>query len=427
MMDAGRSDAAGKRDRRPRPDSEYAAAREVVRRLQEAGHIAVFAGGCVRDMLLGRPIKDYDVATSAHPREVLRHFRKSLKVGIQFGIVVARLGGWQIEVATFRNDGDYLDGRRPESVEFSTPEEDASRRDFTINGLFYDPEADEVQDFVGGREDLWRGRVRAIGDARARMGEDHLRLLRAVRFAARFGFRLEDETAAVVRRFAGLIRKVSAERIREELSKILADPSRARGIAMALEFGLIKAIDPLWHEALETRSDELLPALRLLPADAPEALCWSLVLPDANLAERCLKSLKASNRLRRDAAEAVRRARRLDDWSEMGTAARKRWLREPESRAWIERARVLALARDGRLGTVRAALEGLAAWGPTGDGSLHAAPRVTGADLKAAGLKPGPKFKTLLRRAEDLQLETGADRDALIAALRSEFPELFAA
>ena len=123
MMDAGRSDAAGKRDRRPRPDSEYAAAREVVRRLQEAGHIAVFAGGCVRDMLLGRPIKDYDVATSAHPREVLRHFRKSLKVGIQFGIVVARLGGWQIEVATFRNDGDYLDGRRPESVEFSTPED----------------------------------------------------------------------------------------------------------------------------------------------------------------------------------------------------------------------------------------------------------------------------------------------------------------
>src|SRR5947209_8570545 len=189
----------------------------VVRRLREAGHVAYFAGGCVRDLLLGKEPKDYDVATDAPPQRVRALFSNTQAVGAAFGVILVRHRRSQVEVATFRSDGTYLDGRRPEAVRFTTAAEDAQRRDFTINGLFLDPVADQVIDFVGGREDLKAGVIRAIGEPSARFGEDHLRMLRALRFAARFGFQIEPRTQDAIRRHAPQLVRISPERIAEEL------------------------------------------------------------------------------------------------------------------------------------------------------------------------------------------------------------------
>jgi poly(A) polymerase len=219
-----------------------AAALRVVDRLEKAGHEALFAGGCVRDTVLGREPKDYDIATDATPDEVTGLFRRSAQVGARFGVVVVRMAQLQVEVATFRTDGSYADGRRPESVTFSTPKEDALRRDFTINGMFQRPATGEIIDFVGGQADARAGLVRAIGDPLVRFGEDHLRMLRAVRFATRLGFEIEERTFAAIRDEADSIRTISTERIRMELEQILADPHRARGWRLLRETGLVNLL-----------------------------------------------------------------------------------------------------------------------------------------------------------------------------------------
>ena len=197
-----------------------AAAVSLARRLKEAGYVALFAGGCVRDRLLGKDPKDYDIATSATPAQVMRVFPGSNEVGAHFGVVIAKTKGHHVEIATFRTDGSYHDGRRPASVTFSTPEEDAKRRDFTINGLFEDPESGEVIDHVGGRADLAAGVLRAIGDPAARFAEDSLRLMRAVRFAVTLGFDIEPATWAAMVDHADGLQRISPERIRDELSDV---------------------------------------------------------------------------------------------------------------------------------------------------------------------------------------------------------------
>jgi poly(A) polymerase len=233
----------------PQPtDPRRAFALEVVTALRTAGYEAYWAGGCVRDQVLGFVPDDYDVATSATPDEVRRLFgqRRTLAIGAAFG-VIAVLGGkasGQVEVATFRQDAAYTDGRRPDAVTYSRPEEDARRRDFTINALFYDPLARRVIDFVGGQQDLERGIVRAVGDPQARFAEDKLRLLRAVRFAARFGFALEERTRAAVEHMAAQVTVVSAERIAQEVRAMLVHPSRAQGLVLMQETGLLAAILP---------------------------------------------------------------------------------------------------------------------------------------------------------------------------------------
>jgi len=215
------------------PESLRRFATDVALRLRTAGFEALFAGGCVRDRLLDRDPKDYDVATSAKPDEVEETFRKhgtyTVPVGAAFGVicVVDPKTKMQVEVATFRSDGAYLDGRRPVDVTFSTPQEDAQRRDFTINGLFLDPETEEVTDYVDGRKDLDAGIVRAIGNPQARFTEDKLRLLRAVRFTATLGFKLEEKTRSAIGQMPEALRMVSAERITGELEKMLLDASRA--------------------------------------------------------------------------------------------------------------------------------------------------------------------------------------------------------
>jgi poly(A) polymerase len=228
-----------KRIRGSRPLSPKEAAEWIVRRLRKEGFEALLAGGCVRDMLRGREPKDYDVATSARPEELLRLFRRTLKVGVQFGVVMVGDAGPWIEVATFRSDVHYSDGRHPDRVVFSTAQQDAQRRDFTVNGLFYDPARQEVIDYVGGQADLQRRVLRAIGQPSERFAEDHLRLLRAVRFAAVLDFAIERRTWQAVVEHAALLRKVSRERVLEELGRMLSSAGRAVGMRLLSESGLL--------------------------------------------------------------------------------------------------------------------------------------------------------------------------------------------
>jgi tRNA nucleotidyltransferase/poly(A) polymerase len=220
------------------------AAIEVVRRLRQKGFNALFAGGCVRDMLLGRAAKDYDAATSAHPDDVTKLFSRTLKVGAKFGVVIVLIKNVQVEVATFRTEGNYLDGRHPSHVEFASAEQDASRRDFTINGMFYDPIEDKVIDYVDGQKDLKRQLIRTIGDAQSRFNEDYLRMLRAIRFSTQLDFEIEAATWNAVCDNAGKIRNISGERIAMELETLLTHPNRAAGFFKLVESGLARAIFP---------------------------------------------------------------------------------------------------------------------------------------------------------------------------------------
>ena len=216
----------------------------VAAKLRAAGFKAYFAGGCVRDALLGLEPKDYDVATDARPEQVVALFPRSQAVGAHFGVVVVRTGPDHVEVATFRTDGSYKDGRRPEEVTYSTPEEDAQRRDFTVNGIFQDPATDEVIDFVGGQADLAAKVLRAIGNPAERFREDHLRLMRAVRFAATLGWEIEPATWAAVKAEAPALAKISIERTRDEFIKIMLHPNRVRGLDLLDKSGLLTCIIP---------------------------------------------------------------------------------------------------------------------------------------------------------------------------------------
>ena len=219
-------------------------ARDVVERLRAQGHVAYFAGGCVRDLVRGEIPKDFDIATDARPEQVQKIFSRTYAVGAHFGVIVVLENGFQFEVATFRSDGVYLDGRRPTEVHFSSAEEDAKRRDFTINGMFFDPEKNEVIDFVGGRADLEAKLIRAIGDPAQRFAEDRLRVLRAVRFATVLGFTIDPATWKALQQAAPQINEISAERIREELVRIFLSPNRVRGWDLLDESGLLRAILP---------------------------------------------------------------------------------------------------------------------------------------------------------------------------------------
>src|SRR5437773_9267736 len=217
-------------------------ARKVAERLRERGHIAYFAGGCVRDMVRGLTPKDYDIATDARPEVVQKIFPRTYAVGVHFGVIIVLENGFQFEVATFRSDDAYIDGRHPSAVRFSSPEEDAKRRDFTINGMFYDPVAEEVIDFVGGRSDVAAKLVRAIGDPAQRFAEDRLRMLRAVRFATALDYKIDSQTWDALLASAPSINQISAERIRDVLVRIFISPNRVRGWELLDSSGVMRAI-----------------------------------------------------------------------------------------------------------------------------------------------------------------------------------------
>src|ERR1700690_1105897 len=217
------------------PDSPGAVAKKIVERLQHAGFAAFWVGGCVRDFLLGREPQDFDIATDAKPEQVEKLFRKTIPVGKKFGVMIVVEGGHQFQVATFRAEADYRDGRRPTKIAFASAEADASRRDFTVNGLFYDPISKKTHDWVGGEKDLCAKIIRTIGKPEERFGEDHLRLLRAVRFAAQLGFEIEPKTLAAVKKLAPKIKLISAERIRDELIKLFSAGKAGQASSLSLD------------------------------------------------------------------------------------------------------------------------------------------------------------------------------------------------
>lgn len=284
------------RTRRPARE----AAIDVLRQLRGAGFTALLAGGCVRDMLLGREPKDFDVATDARPEDVVRCFPRARLVGAKFGVVLVRRFGHDVEVATFRTDGVYIDGRRPESVSFGTQEQDARRRDFTINGMFLDPEGDRVIDHVGGQADLAARVLRTIGDPNHRFAEDHLRMLRAVRLAAALDFRIDPATLDAIRSHAPQLRQISPERVWMELERILAAPSRGRGWELLFSTGLRAHLAVCWH----CDADDDVRVMHLLAALPPREL--PVPLPLAAALGRCTRAevdaiadgLRLSNELR---------------------------------------------------------------------------------------------------------------------------------
>ncbi len=267
------------------------AAKEIVARLQKAGFSAYWVGGCVRDFLLGREPQDIDIATDARPEQVEKLFKRTFAVGKKFGVMVVIEKDHQFQVATFRSEEDYQDGRRPEKVVFSSAKEDALRRDFTINALFYDPIFKTTHDWTGGEKDLKARIIRTIGKPEERFGEDHLRLLRAVRFAAQLNFEIEPETFAAVKRLAPKIKLISAERIRDELIKLFRPPYAARGLDLLRDSGLMEYVFP---ELIATITCDQSPdyhpegsvynhirlMLAQLPPDAPESLPWAVILHD---------------------------------------------------------------------------------------------------------------------------------------------------
>jgi poly(A) polymerase len=393
------------------------AALHVVNRLREAGHQALLAGGCVRDMLLGRRSSDYDVATSASPQEVKRLFRHVLLVGAQFGVAMVIHRGRKVEVTTFRSDVSYTDGRRPDAVRYATAREDAQRRDFTINGMFYDPEADEVLDYIGGREDLARGVVRTIGEPAERFGEDYLRMLRAVRFAVRLGFRIDPATADGIRTHAAHITAVSGERILEELWRMLSEPSAADALWRMAELGLAKHVVPelfatgAWERAVERVSAV---AKR---RDATLSLAAMLVdLPPAEIGA-VTRRWGASNDLR-DAVKWMHK--HLGDWRRAEQMPLREFKRLMASehfarlrRLWqFEERRATGRVTHGRRIARRA--------GAIPPEAVAPPPLVTGADLMELGAEAGPEMGRVLRKLYDAQLdeEITTRKQALAAARR---------
>jgi poly(A) polymerase len=425
----------------------------IVRKLVEAGHQAVFAGGCVRDMLREVAPKDYDIATSATPDEVQRLFPKSHAVGAAFGVVVVHREGHNFEVATFRRDGGYSDGRRPDSVEFTSAEEDAKRRDFTVNGLFFDPLKNEVLDFVGGRADLERRVLRAIGDPRARFSEDHLRLLRAVRFSTMLGFPIEEKTWAAVCELAPTIRTVSAERIREELMRIFVHPNRVRGFDLMVESGLMKEVlpeilalkgceqPPQWHPEGDVFTHTRL-MLELLPEQVSLPLVLSVLFHDiakpatftrdetgrirfnghdtlgATMTEEILRRLKFPNDVIIPTVAAVENHMVFKDVQKMRTSKLKRFIARPTFEDEMELHRVDCMSSNGLVDNyeyLRAKQAEFAAEPQP----LIPEPLVSGHDLIAMGHAPGPRFRDLLIAVQNLQLEGAlATREQALAWLR---------
>ena len=431
----------------------YRTALAVVRSLTTAGHQAFFAGGCVRDLLLGIEPKDFDVATSATPDIVQSLFPRTEAVGAHFGVILVITDGdddrHAIEVATFRNDGAYTDGRRPDDVRFSTdPREDVLRRDITINGMLFDPlrfeQTDDldgsVLDFVNGRDDLKLGIIRAIGDPMRRFTEDKLRMLRAVRFAARLGFDIALDTAAAISELAPEIHQVSAERVRDELSRMLTEGHARRAFELLDELGLLGEVLPEtvamhgveqpadWHPEGDVWIHTMLLLEKLNPG-CPATLAWGALLHDigkpatyqldrssttprirfsghvevgVRIAEVILRRLRFSNEDTEQILALIKNHMRFGDVPQMKESTIKRFLRLPRFDEHLQLHWLDCSSCHGKLGIWQSMTERYEAE-PAEEHRPH--PFVTGRDLINAGYKPGPRFKSILEAVEDAQLE----------------------
>ncbi len=430
-------------------------ARLLVDRLRAHGHVAYFAGGCVRDLLLGKTPKDFDIATGARPEEVQKIFARTFAVGAHFGVIVVVEDGFQIEVATFRSDGAYLDGRRPTEVHFSSPEEDARRRDFTINGMFYDPPNESVIDFVGGRADLEREIIRAIGEPAERFAEDRLRLLRAVRFATLLQFEIEPATWAAIGEAAPRIGEISAERIREELVRIFLSPQRVRGWDLLDRSGLMAQVlpelermkgceqPPQFHPEGDVFQHTRI-MLELLPNEVSLPLVFSVLFHDigkpptstvdetgrirfnghdklgAEMTEEAMVRLRFSRAEIDATVEAVRQHMVFKDVPNMRVAKLKRFMARPTFTDELELHRVDCASSHGMLDNYEF-LQARAA--EFANEPIIPPPLVSGEDLIALGLKPGPRFGEILEAVETLQLEgTLRDREEALLWVKQKYP-----
>jgi len=410
-------------------------ARSIVDRLRAAGHTAYLVGGCVRDLLLGRTPNDFDVATSARPDELLRLFPRADRVGAHFGVVLVHDDGAHVEVATFRSDLEYLDGRHPEAVRFETdPREDALRRDFTINALLFDPITGEVLDFTDGRADLDAKIVRAIGDPETRFREDHLRLMRAVRFAARLGFEIEPRTFAAMRRLAPLIQTVSAERVRDELARILTEGGVRRGLELMDATGLLHEVLPeieamkgveqppefhpegdVWTHTLimleGLRNPSLELALGVLLHDVGKPPTFRVaerirfdghVEEGVKLAHALLNRLRFPNHTIEQVEALIANHMKFRETPHMRESTLKRFIRMPDFEEHMELHRLDCLSSHGHLDNYEFVRRKQIEVPPE---ELKPKPLITGDDLIAQGMKPGPIFGKLLHEIEDAQLE----------------------
>jgi poly(A) polymerase len=430
--------------------SPRATAAEIVRHLQTAGFSAFWVGGCVRDFLLGREPGDYDIATSALPEQIEKLFKRTVAVGRKFGVMVVVENGRPFQVATFRAEADYRDGRHPEQVTFGDAEADAQRRDFTVNGLFYDPVAEKLHDWVGGEKDLRAKIIRTIGSPGERFAEDHLRLLRAVRFAAQLGFEIEPQTFAAVRTLAPKIELISAERIRDELIKLFQPPHAARGLVLLRDSGLLPGVLPeLVATIVCEQSPDFHPEgtvfehIRLMlekmatnppsprsgfgAASAHPSLPWAVILHDiakpatverdpvtgkihfydhekvgAALAGRILQRLRFPKKQTDEIVACVRQHMQFKDVKQMRKATLRRLLLRETFPLELELHRLDCLGSHGALDHYEflvqqaAELEKQPAIRP---------PLLTGDDLIALGVKPGPAMGALLAEIREKQLQ----------------------
>lgn len=406
----------------------------IVRRLRETGYESFLAGGCVRDILLGKMPKDYDITTSAKPAEIAQTFPETIPVGAHFGVMLVLIDSDPFEVATFRHDGPYLDGRHPTHVRFGSLEEDVRRRDFTINGMVYDPIDDRVIDLVDGQIDLRRKMVRAIGNARERFVEDRLRMIRAVRFAASLDFVIEAETLAALKELAPTIGAVSWERIGDEITRILTEGGARRGFQLLDDSGLLLATlpeiaamkgveqSPDYHPEGDVFTHTL---LLLSHLQAPtETLAYGCLLHDvakppcfrkegekityyghtelgAVMAEKILKRLKRSRATWERVAYLVRSHLRHMQAAQMRLATLKRFLGEEGIDELLELTRIDALSSNGDLQYYRYCLDKRA---ELKEEEIHPEPLVRGRDLIEMGFAPGPKFSEILKQVEEAQL-----------------------
>ncbi len=407
----------------------------IVRRLHEEGYEAYLAGGCVRDELLGKSPQDYDIVTGARPEAVQKIFSHTAAVGTQFGVVLVMIDREPFEVATFRYDGPYLDGRHPSHVRFASLKEDILRRDFTINGMVYDPLTDKVIDLVGGREDLSRRSVRAIGDPTTRFQEDRLRMVRAIRFAAGLGFEIEDETLRAIRDQAPNITQISWERIGEEITRILTEGQPKRGFelldvtqllrVLIPEMELLKGVEqsPDFHPEGHVFTHTLLTLTHLVRPT--ETLAYGCLLHDiakpvcikkegeritfyghtekgAEMAVEILQRLKRSRAVWEKVAYLVGNHLRHTQAPKMRLSTLKRFLGEDGIEELLELARIDALSANGDLQYYHFCKEKIAELKRE---EIHPEPLLRGRDLTAMGFTPGPLFRDILTGVEEAQLE----------------------
>jgi poly(A) polymerase len=432
-------------------------AEKICRVLVESGHRAYLVGGCVRDLVLGREPGDYDVATDARPERVQQLFPESLAIGAKFGVILVVENSAEVEVATFRSDIGYSDGRHPDRVAYSDSAElDVQRRDFTINGLLLDPRSGQVLDFVGGRADLEAGIIRAIGQPALRFAEDKLRMVRAVRFAARFGFSIEPATFAAIGEFAATVRQVSAERLRDELTKILTEGAARRGFELLDQSRLLEVLlpeiarmkgvaqPPQFHPEGDVWTHTLL-MVEQLPAGCSPTLAWGVLLHDVGkpptftppsgpgdrirfdnhvevgvrMAEEICRRFHFSGSETEQIADLVANHLRFKDVFAMRPSTLKRFLRLPKFEEHLELHRLDCFSSHGSLESYDFVRRFLA---ETPAEKVRPPRLLTGNDLIQMGFRPGPLFKEILQAIEDGQLEgTVETREAAIALVEQRY------